>query len=122
MTSMAPEECDLLCLDLEKAEAIRGALPPADDLGRIATRARALGDPTRLSLASSLAATDELCVCDLAWIVSRPLNLVSHHLRALRDAGLARTRRQHKIVYYSLTEEGRELVAGFTSAEPVHVA
>jgi len=57
----------------------------------------------------------ELCVCDLAWIAGRPLNLVSHHLRALRGAGLAQSRRAHKIVYYELTSDGRELLAAVTA-------
>ncbi len=51
-----------------------------------------------------------LCVCDLAWISGRPQNLVSHHLRALRQEGLATSRRDGKIVFYSLTEVGAELL------------
>ena len=111
------DQCDLLCLDLEKAEALRTRLQDARDLARAAVRAKALADPTRLSLAATLAETDELCVCDLAWIAARPLNLVSHHLRALRDAGLADSRREHKIVYYSLSNEGRKLLAAVTATE-----
>ena len=109
------DQCDLLCLDLDKAEALRNRLLAGDELAHAAARARALGDPTRLTLAAALAGTDELCVCDLAWIASRPLNLVSHHLRALRDAGLAQSRREHKIVYYALTSEGRELLTAVTA-------
>lgn len=111
------DQCDLLCLDLEKAEELRERLVTAGAIEPAAARARALGDPTRLLLAATLASTDELCVCDLAWIVGRPLNLVSHHLRALRHAGLAGSRREHRVVFYSLTEEGRELVAAVTTAE-----
>jgi DNA-binding transcriptional ArsR family regulator len=111
--------CDLLCLDLEKAEALRAHKLGADELEGAAARAKALGDPTRLSLATALAATDELCVCDLAWIAARPLNLVSHHLRALRAAGLATSRREHKIVYYSLTPAGRALVAAVAAGPAV---
>lgn len=109
------DQCDLLCLDLEKAEALRTRFQDARELARAAARAKAFADPTRLSLAAALAATDELCVCDLAWIATRPLNLVSHHLRALRDAGLAESRREHKIVYYSLSDEGRDLLAAVTA-------
>jgi DNA-binding transcriptional ArsR family regulator len=111
------DQCDLLCLDLEKAEELRRRLVTGETIGPAAARARALGDPTRLLLATSLAATDELCVCDLAWIVGRPLNLVSHHLRALREAGLAGSRREHRVVFYTLTERGRALVAAVTAAE-----
>ena len=110
------EKCDLLCLDLEKAEALRTSLLAGDELADAAARARALADPTRLTLAAALGGTDELCVCDLAWIAGRPLNLVSHHLRALRGAGLAQSRREHKIVYYALTSEGRDLLSAITTA------
>ena len=112
------DRCDLLCLDLETAEAIRTRLRDADALARAAARAKALADPTRLSLAAALAEADELCVCDLAWISGRPLNLVSHHLRALRDAGLAESRREHRIVYYSLGAAGRDLLAAVTADAP----
>lgn len=112
------DQCDLLCLDLEKAETLRTRVQDGVGLARAAARAKALADPTRLSLAAALAETDELCVCDLAWIAARPLNLVSHHLRALRDAGLAESRREHRIVYYSLSAEGRDLLAAVIAGAP----
>jgi DNA-binding transcriptional ArsR family regulator len=37
-------------------------------------------------------------------------NLVGHHLRALRAAQLATSRREHKIVFYALTELGTRLL------------
>src|SRR5215207_6862111 len=106
---MADDRCDLLCLDLPRAAAIRARLDPifAEDA---AARAKALGDPTRLLVALALREGEELCVCDLAWIAGRAENLVGHHLRALRGAGLARSRRDGKIVFYALTESGRALV------------
>jgi DNA-binding transcriptional ArsR family regulator len=51
-----------------------------------------------------------LCVRDLAWISGRAQNLVSHHLRMLRSHGLVISRREGKLVMYSLTEEGRALL------------
>lgn len=107
---MGDDRCDLLCLDLPRAEAIRHHLD-ADVLEPAATRAKALGDPTRLTLAAALAMGEELCVCDLSWITGRAENLVGHHLRVLRTAGLAQSRRQGKIVFSSLTDIGRALVA-----------
>ena len=107
---MPDDRCDLLCLDLPKAEALRaGRL--ADAAARVlADRAKALADPTRLTLAGALAQTDELCVCDLAWIAERSQNLVSHHLRALRAAGLVESRRDGKMMLYSLTDQGHALL------------
>jgi DNA-binding transcriptional ArsR family regulator len=106
---VASDRCDLLCLDLPRAEEIRHRLDQSA-VARAAARAGALADPTRLTIAVALRAGGELCVCDLAWITGRAENLVGHHLRALRAAGLAVSRREGKIVFYSLTEAGSELL------------
>ena len=84
-----------------------------------AGKARALDDPTRLTLAAALLEADELCVCDLAWIVERAQNLVSHHMRALRAQGVVCSRRQGKMVMYALTDEGRALVEAVLVAAAV---
>jgi DNA-binding transcriptional ArsR family regulator len=108
---MSGDRCELLCLDLPKAEALRTRRLEEDAARVLADRAKALADPTRLMLAAALAGTDELCVCDLAWIAERPENLVSHHLRTLRAAGLAASRRDGKMVLYSMTATGRRLLS-----------
>lgn len=108
---MAADRCGLLCLDLPRAEAVRAVRLAGDEAETLATRARALGDPTRLMLAAALAEADELCVCDLSWVAERAENLVSHHLRQLRTAGLAASRREGKMVMYSLTPLGRSMLA-----------
>jgi DNA-binding transcriptional ArsR family regulator len=104
------DRCDLLCVDAPKAEAIRRALLPSDEAQEAAARARALSDPTRLTLAAALREGGELCVCDLSWISGRKQALVSHHLRALRSERLVSSRRDGKLVMYSLTEDGQSLL------------
>jgi DNA-binding transcriptional ArsR family regulator len=106
-----PDACDLLCLDLPKAERVRRHLPGAEELEHSAAGAKALGDPTRLAIALALEAGETACVCDLAWIVGRDERLVSHHLRLLKGAALARSEREGKMVKYELTERGRALLA-----------
>ncbi len=113
---MTDNRCDVLCLDVPKAEELRRRRLPAAEAEAAASRARALADPTRLSLAASLRDGGELCVCDLAWISGRPQNLVSHHLRALKQEGLAASRRDGKIVFYSLSDVGVELLDGVLEA------
>ncbi len=81
-----------------------------DAVDAAATRAKALSDRTRLALAVALREGEELCVCDLAWIVGKAENLVGHHLRALRLAGLTVSRRDGKVVFYSLTPAGSQLL------------
>jgi DNA-binding transcriptional ArsR family regulator len=116
---MAMDRCDLLCLDLEVAEALRLGRLPVGDADRAAGRARALADPTRLMLAAALGKAEELCVCDLAWIAERSQNLVSHHLRALRVQRLVYSRREGKMVMYSLSEAGAALVEAVLAQQEV---
>jgi ArsR family transcriptional regulator, lead/cadmium/zinc/bismuth-responsive transcriptional repressor len=114
-----PDRCELLCLDLPKAERVRGNLPPAGGLAAWAGAARALGDPTRLAVAVALDGCGTACVCDLAWIVARDEKLVSHHARALRAAGLATARRDGKMVMHELTARGRALLAAVAAPTEV---
>ena len=103
--------CELLCLDLPKAEDLRRTLPAVERLEALAAGAKALGDPTRLAIAIALGEGERACVCDLAWIVGRDDKLVSHHVRLLKSAGLARSERDGKMVMYELTDRGLGLVA-----------
>jgi DNA-binding transcriptional ArsR family regulator len=119
---MSSDTCDLLCLDLPHAEAVRAQLAGEDEAQKLANQAKALGDPSRLRIAVALQLGEELCVCDLAWITELSQNLVSHHVRTLRNAGLATSRRQGKLVMYRLTQAGQRLLMAVTgSAAPLAV-
>ena len=107
----SPDTCDLLCLDLPRAETLRRSRPQAVELSVAAGAAKALADPTRLMVAVALRDGGELCVCDLAWVCERSDKLVSHHVRQLRAAGLVCSRRDGKMVMYELTEAGTALLA-----------
>lgn len=107
---MSADRCELLCLDLPRAEALRAAAIDPELARRGADLAKSLADPTRLALALALRDGGELCVCDLAWIVERSENLVSHHLRLMRAAGLTENRRDGKMVLYSLNDGARGLL------------
>src|SRR3712207_5298373 len=100
---MGDDRCDLPCLDLPEAEALSAARMTEPAASVLAARAKALADPTRLTLAAALAQAGELCVCDLARVAERSEDLASHHLRALRRRGVAERKRAGKIVMYSIT-------------------
>ena len=114
---MNGERCDLVCLDLPRAQALRGRLLPGPLAARTAAAAQALADPTRVIVATALDDGGELCVCDLAWLLGRAPNLVSHHLRTLRAQGLVSSRRDGKLVLYTLTARGRALLEALRVAE-----
>lgn len=107
---MTAERCDLLCLDASRAEMVRSTLPDVHHSQTLVRTASALADVVRLRTATALSFGIELCVCDLAWVVGAAPNLVSHHLRILRRAGLVTSRREGKLVMCRLTEEGKALL------------
>ena len=108
---MSDDRCDLICIDAPRAEAIRERLLDDERAHEAAEQAKALSDPTRLTLAAALHEGEELCVCDLSWIAGRSQNLVSHHLRVLRSHGMVRSRRDGKLVMYALTDSGIALLS-----------
>ena len=59
-----------------------------DEAGELARVFAALGDPVRLRLLSLGAAADEMCSCDLEGPLGKSQPTISHHTKALADAGL----------------------------------
>ena len=64
---------------------------------------RVLGDPTRLRILDALS-RGELCVGDLAARLGATESAVSHQLRLLRTARIVRTRRDGRMIFYSLDD------------------
>jgi DNA-binding transcriptional ArsR family regulator len=116
---MPEDACDLLCLDLPKAEALRAALPAPEVLESAGVPFKALTDPTRLAVLLSLAEGGTCCVCDLAWVIGREEKLVSHHVRQLKAMGVARSRRDGRMVMYELTELGQRLMVAYRAVGQV---
>lgn len=69
----------------------------------IAETFRALADSTRAKVIYNLL-QQELCTCDLAAIIGSSESVVSQHLRVLRQLRLVKSRREGKMVYYSLDD------------------
>jgi ArsR family transcriptional regulator len=103
------DSCDLLCLDLEVAEAVRGVLD-RERAAALAGVVRVFADPTRVLIVQALAQR-ELCGCDLGWVTRQSEKVVSHHLGRLRREGLIESRREGRVVFASLSDRGRELLA-----------
>ena len=75
--------------------------PPVE----LAARLAALADPVRLRLVGVLAGGGR-CVCDLQAEVPVAGNLLSYHLRVLREAGLVTAARRGRWVDYRLDGGG----------------
>jgi len=73
--------------------------PPA--LSDLLAVFKALSDPNRLAIIECLA-NGKHCVCELQGMLELPANLLSHHLRVLREAGLVRDQRRGRWIDYVL--------------------
>jgi ArsR family transcriptional regulator, arsenate/arsenite/antimonite-responsive transcriptional repressor len=73
----------------------------APSLDHVHAPLSALGDLNRLRI-FMLLKQGERCVCDIETGVRLSQNLVSHHLRVLREAGLISSRRDGRWVYYAI--------------------
>lgn len=60
-------------------------------------------DPTRIKLINALYIS-EMCVCDLAACLGMTHSAISHQLRLLKIYNLVKSRKEGKIVYYSLAD------------------
>lgn len=80
-------------------------LIPDDSAGdRAITVLKALAEPNRLRIFAELMRGDS-CNCELKDKLGLPPNLLSHHLRALSEAGLVTSRRDSidgRWIYYSV--------------------
>ncbi|NHZ70046.1 MAG: metalloregulator ArsR/SmtB family transcription factor [Proteobacteria bacterium] len=99
MDACCPPVC---CEPLNEVEALE-----------MATKLKALADPTRLRLFSLVASQEQQCACDL----TEPLNVsqptVSHHLKVLTDAGLLTREQRGKWAYFSASAEALEDLTRF---------
>jgi len=78
-------------------------LPPGT-VGALADIFKMLGDPTRVRILDVLS-RGELCVCHLAQTLGLTESAVSHQLRLLRTTRVVRSRREGRLIYYSLDDK-----------------
>jgi DNA-binding transcriptional ArsR family regulator len=74
------------------------------EVGKMSQLFKAFSDPGRLRILNAL--RQEMCVCDLAALLSASESAVSHQLRLLRNMGLVTNRRDGTILYYRPVDHG----------------
>lgn len=96
------DTCETFCYN---PEVVRRTQQKINDVSGVELLFKALADATRLKIAYALTLEEELCVCDMAQIIGATDATASHHLRYLRNMGLAKDRKEGKLVFYSLVDE-----------------
>lgn len=94
----------MLLLDKRTQNLIEDYVPQGEILEGIVCFFSVFSDSTRVKILSALAIS-ELCVTDLARILHLNQTTTSHQLRFLKSAGIVKSVRQGKIVFYSLADD-----------------
>lgn len=97
------EGCAVFHADQAKVTAVRQALITPPSVAALADTFKVLGDPTRVRILDALSKA-ELCVCDIAALLGLTESAVSHQLRVLRHVRLVRSRRDGRMVFYTLDD------------------
>lgn len=77
----------------------------SEDAEEMAKTFAALADPVRLRLLSLIADAGEVCACDLTTPLGKSQPTLSHHTKALSDAGLITGEKRGRWVWWSIVPE-----------------
>lgn len=105
------ERCGYLCVHKHTVEQVLSHMPGDETLYDLAELFKVFGDSTRIKILYALFEA-ELCVCDIAQLLSLTQSAVSHQLRVLKASRLVKPRKEGKTVFYSLADEHvRKIIA-----------
>lgn len=105
----ALERCDETCIHKEILHKVEDKMPTDEVLCDLAELFKVFGDSTRVKILYALFES-EMCVCDIAQLISMTQSAVSHQLRILKQARLVKYRRDGKSVLYSLDDEHIQMI------------
>ena len=94
------------CNEIHKdcVECVKGNMLSNEQFTDLAELFKVFGDYTRIKIIYALF-EKELCVCDIAEVLSMTQSSISHQLRVLKGARLVKFRKEGKVVFYSLDDE-----------------
>jgi len=114
------DACATPCVHPEKVALATANAPGADELARVSSVFKLLGDPTRARLLYALLEAGELCVCDLGAATGTAETTVSQALRLLRASGVVTGRRDGRNIYYRLSDAHVRLLLDDTREHALH--
>ncbi|WP_256795931.1 helix-turn-helix transcriptional regulator [Terrabacter sp. Ter38] len=112
--------CAAPCVHPEKVALATDNAPGVEELTRVTSVFKLLGDPTRARLLYALLEAGELCVCDLAAATGTAETTVSQALRLLRASAVVTGRREGRNIYYRLSDAHVRLLLDVTREHALH--
>ena len=98
------ERCDCNVLHEDVVKKVKLKMPQYTDMNDLAELFKIFGDTTRINILSALF-EEEMCVCDIAYLLNMTQSAISHQLRVLKQARIVKNRKDGKVVFYSLDDE-----------------
>lgn len=111
MTEPDVERCEFLHVHQDIVEAVQQQMPEEERLYDLAELYKVFGDSTRIKILYVLFEA-EMCVCDIAQLLSMSQSAISHQLRVLKQSRLVKYRRDGKTVFYSLADDHVRAILG----------
>lgn len=99
---MTLDVCKCTIIQEDKVENVKSKLEEMD-FSDLLLLSKCFGDLSRIKILYALETHKEMCVCDLSAVLDTSNATTSHHLRFLKKHGMTKSRKDGKIVYYSLT-------------------
>lgn len=99
-----PECCEITIMHEDVISEVKEKLPKEEVLYDLAELFKVFGDSTRIKILCALFES-EMCVCDIAALLTMTHSAISHQLRVLKSAKLVKNRKVGKVVYYSLADD-----------------
>ena len=93
-----------ILLDKRLQSLVNDYVPQGEILDELVCFFSIFSDYTRLKMISALAIS-EMCVSDMSKLLKLNQTTVSHQLRLLKNLNAVKTRRQGKVIFYSLRNE-----------------
>ena len=96
--------CDCTILHADVVETVKKQMLKSSEFDAVTKFFKTIGDSTRVRIMWALY-NHEMCVCDLANLLSMTKSAISHQLRELRLSNLVTCKRVGKTVFYSLSDD-----------------
>ena len=98
------EKCEVTLIHEDNVKKAINELPDDELIADLSDMFKIFGDQTRVKILMALE-SGELCVCDIAAVMDMSQSAISHQLRVLKQSNIVKTRREGKVVYYSISDD-----------------
>ena len=97
------EMCSITVIHEDVVKKVKQQIISEDTAITLAEFFKVFGDSTRIKIINALLIS-EMCVCDISALLKMNQSAISHQLRMLKQTRLIKSRRDGKVVYYSLDD------------------